>query len=208
MGGHHHHIGVLDDGVDALTGFFAEGRIAGAEHFIDQQNIRVSGGGDGKADAGAHARRIGAHGQMQIVAKFAKFDDLRQGFFDLAIGHTQKPPHKAHVLNPGAVDIKPDIIGEEGGNTAPHRALTFISAVDPGQNAQQRAFARAVIANQAHAIACIYFKIQSIKGPDEGSPLRRGDEPSANRIAFTYRVLMQARHGKKQGQIFDFDGRC
>ena len=74
---HHYDPGMVQKLFDAGPRLALKGQIAGAEHFIDDQDFGFDRRGDRKREPHHHAGRVIAYGHFQKVAQFAELRDLR-----------------------------------------------------------------------------------------------------------------------------------
>ena len=78
VGHEHDTLGALDQVEHALLRLRAERLVAGGEHLVEQQDVRVDRGGDREAQAGPHAGRIGLDRRVDERADVGELDDARR----------------------------------------------------------------------------------------------------------------------------------
>src|ERR1043166_547430 len=94
--------------LDARLSFLLKGEIAGAENLVDQQDLRLAGGGDGKGQAHDHSCRVAAQREIEELAKLTEIGNIRNFPLDGSGGFALKVGAVPDVLPTGRVDLEPD----------------------------------------------------------------------------------------------------
>ena len=71
----HDRLGVGNQGLHPVLGLGLEGVVAGREHFVDDEDLRLDGRGNRKGQPHEHARRIVAHRHVEELAQLAEVGD-------------------------------------------------------------------------------------------------------------------------------------
>ena len=139
----------LSDPVEALV---LEIGIAHGQRLIDDQHVGPHRGGDAEGDAHLHAAGIGAHRLVEVVADLGECLDLRQDAFDVGLGMAHQAGGMATVLAPAQVRIEAHAQFEDRGDPAGRRHPPLVRSRRAGDQLEQRALARAVLADDAHGL--------------------------------------------------------
>ena len=85
--------------------------VAGEDPFVHQQNLGREAGGDGECQARHHAGRVGADGNVEIVAEFGEFGDIGHPLFDFARGKSEDQSAQADIVVAAdiAIDAEADV---------------------------------------------------------------------------------------------------
>ena len=147
----------------SLVGFDGEIRVAGAEHLINDQDVRLDRGRGGKLQARAHAKRIGLDRLMKKFAKFAEFHYVLKSRFDFDTGQAIVYQRCADILRAGEIGMEAD--------AGRHQRLDC--AVDddlPGRRREvsryqleQRRLARAVASDDSDALAAPNVEVDAVE---------------------------------------------
>ena len=80
----------LEQGFDTRAGLFLEGGVAGADAFVDEQDVVAQRGGNAEGEAGLHAGRIDLHGQFEEIAQIGEAGDFGDAVADLGPAHAEQ----------------------------------------------------------------------------------------------------------------------
>ncbi len=97
----HQRPGIGEQALHPLHRTSLERPIAHRQSLIDQQYVRVHGGGDGELQPGPHPRRVGAERSVERLAQLGELDDLVDVGIDLGGGHPQGETAQPDVPHPG-----------------------------------------------------------------------------------------------------------
>jgi hypothetical protein len=152
MRGEHQNSGAPDQVAEAIAGLFQERGIDGTDALVQQQDLWVDTGDHTERESHPHAGRVGAQRQGEVVTEFGEFDDVVDPGLHLLAAHAEEQPADDDVLVSGDLRIHADPQVEDRRDTAadPRRATGRL--VNPGQHAQQRGLACAVVPNQADSV--------------------------------------------------------
>ena len=89
-----------------LEAFLLEGDIAHSQGFIDEQDIRVNLGRDGKTQSDIHTSRIGLYRGVDKITNIRKGDDGIHLLVDLFSGQAQDGAIEVDVLPTGQFLLK------------------------------------------------------------------------------------------------------
>ena len=163
---------MLDLSISAFTRFGCprrKTRVAGAEPFVEQQDLRIDRGGDGETEPHQHARGIGAYRQRQVIAELGERLDLRQFALDLVARHPEQQPACHDVFVTGIVSDEPGRGAEQRRNAAVNADRPLAWLVDSGKYAQHGRFAGAVMAENAQLVAVIDRKRHIVERPHDNA---------------------------------------
>jgi len=88
MTGQHENMSFVNEAAQSLVRFFLKILVTNFHPFVDKQDIRLHGGGDGEGEAQSHSLGISVDGHFQEMAKTGEFLNVRQGFFHFTLGHS------------------------------------------------------------------------------------------------------------------------
>ena len=125
----------------------------GAAALVEQQAVGLDGGGHREGQAQLHAGRVDANGALKEAAQVGERGDPLHARLDLGPGHAQKQAALHDVLVAGDFGVHAERDVEERRNLAVDLHRPDARLVDAGQHPQQRGLARAVVTDQADAVA-------------------------------------------------------
>ena len=99
---------------------------------------------------------------------FREIHDLVEFPVDFRFAHAQDGATHIHIFAAGELGVETGADFEKAADAAVKLRVSFGGAGDAGQDFQQRAFAGAVAADQAHHFAFFYLEIDVLQGPDVG----------------------------------------
>jgi len=142
---------ILDKGI----AFRAEFGIADGQGFVDDQNIGVGMGADGKGEACRHAARIHFEGLIKEIADIGEGLDGRHALQHFLPFETENGAADQGILLAAQFDVE---AGAEGENRS-DPAVEFRDAVglrgDAAENLQQGRLARAITPDNADSFALV-----------------------------------------------------
>ena len=162
--------GLLEHGVHRSFRPLGERRVSSGKRFINHEDRRVGGERDGELQARSHARRVGAHGQVDRVPESGELDDLLEDVVRLLRSEPHREGTELHVLGTGQVRDQCRIDAEQHRvRTCQHRPGA--RRLEAGENPEKRRLARAVPPDDSDELA---------GASGEGHPSqRRNARPSA-----------------------------
>src|SRR5205814_9218007 len=92
MTGEHKDTGALNQRLHATLGTGREPRVACSYPFVEQENVRIDRGRNGKAEACNHAGLVGSHGQLEVLSELAEMDDVLELAVDFVEAQTEAHP--------------------------------------------------------------------------------------------------------------------
>ena len=154
VGGDDDDLGLVDQLFHPLFCFGEEGGVADVHHFVDEQDFGFEVGGNGKAEAQEHARRIGAQGHFDEFAELGEGDDLGGGSLDLFGREAVDEPLQLDVFVAGKVLVEADHHIEEAVGLSRNLQCAMGGVVDLGEDLEKGAFAGPVVSYEAQAVSC------------------------------------------------------
>ncbi len=88
----------LGDAVHGPQALLLEGGVAHGQYLVDQQNLRLEMGRDGKGQPHAHAAGVALHRRVDELIHLGEGDDLVEAAFDLGLAHAQDGAVEVDVL--------------------------------------------------------------------------------------------------------------
>ena len=165
-------------GLDSAKTFVNKIRIAHRQGFVHDQHVRTLGGGHAEGQAHLHAAAVDPHRLVHVVANFGKGLNLGHEAADVFRTVTQQLTGHIGVLTARKVGVKAHTQLEQGCNSPRdvHAAGGWLGGA--GDHFQQRAFARAVHADDAHGFAGVDGEVDALQHPLEGvAALVKGADP-------------------------------
>ena len=154
MGDQHHGAVVGQHPVDGLVALALEGLVAHREHLVDQHDRVLQLGDEREAQAHLHAAGVVPdRGVDELRLDLREVDDLVEALVDRLLGHAVQGAHQVHVLPAGQVVVEPGAQLQERRDLAVHADLALVRDEHPGDHLEQRRLARAVLTDDAHAVA-------------------------------------------------------
>ena len=136
----------VEDPVEALA---LERGVADGEDLVEQEHVGIEVRRDGEPEAHEHPRRVGAHGDVDEVLELRERDDLVEALADVRALQPEDRAVEEDVLASGEVGMEAGAELEQRADPAADVDAALGRLDDPGDDAQQRALARAVAADEA-----------------------------------------------------------
>ena len=92
---------------DAAEALALELLVAHGEDLVEQEHVGVDVRRDREAEPHVHAGRVGANGQLEVVADAGEVDDLVHAFADLRARETVERAVQEDVLASGELRMEP-----------------------------------------------------------------------------------------------------
>ena len=153
---HAHTVGDEQDGgprvpelVHPLQGLLLEGRVAGREGLVYDQDVRLDVDRDGEAQSGLHAARVGPDGVVDKVPDIRERLYLLEPVEHLAAVHPQDQAVHHGVLAARELGVEAGPQPEDGGEAAVYLDRARRRLQDAGDDLEQRALPRPVAAEDA-----------------------------------------------------------
>src|SRR5581483_5806283 len=118
-----------------------EGKVAGAEDLVDQQNLRLNGSSDGERQTHEHAGGGVADGDIEEAAEVAEVGDLLHLGANGARRLTLQVAAVKNVLPAACFHFEAQIQLKERANLPLHDASPTCRGINAGEQPQQRALA-------------------------------------------------------------------
>ena len=160
------------DVLHLADGLLLEFRVADGQHLVHDEDLRLQVGGDGEAEPHLHAGRVALDGSVDIALAAGEIDDFVEFAVDLAPGHAHDGAVHVDVLAARHFRVEPGAHLEQRGDPPANVDLADGGRSDAREELQQRALARAVLADDADHVALLHAEIDVPQGPDELSPVR------------------------------------
>jgi hypothetical protein len=164
--GHEHQRRALgDDLAHALQALLLEAGVTHGQHLVDQQDVGLEEGGDGKPESHLHAARVELDLAVHRALDLREVDDAVEALGDLLTGKAQQGAVQVDVLATGQVrvDARPHL--DEGADTPGDLQPAGVRVHHPGQDLEQGGLARAVGADQPHRLARPHHQVDVLERP-------------------------------------------
>ena len=175
---------------DAFDAFFLEMLVAHGQGFVDDQHIGLHRRDQCKRQPHRHARRIGFDRPVQRLAQLAKLDDAGLQPRHFGMVDADQATAKIQVVAATEVGVKARAQLQNGRHAAHSLNAARAGLQGAGQQFEQRAFARAVVADHANALATLQLERHIAQRPVAavaGVARDQGLEPLARRgIKFVF----------------------
>ncbi len=151
--------------------FLVEPAVPDSNDLVYKETVEVHGHGDGKREAGAHARGVCPKRLLEILPQLGEIFDERQGLLEIC---AVNPANKAEVVHSGKAPLKSAGECERPGHPHPAHhspAGGFFRAAD---NPNQRAFAGSVPAEDTQLLAGLDGQVDPIEHDTRPGPRRIG----------------------------------
>ena len=122
---------------DALKRFFSERAIAHRQGFVNDQNIGVGAGGDGKSQAHVHAAGIGFNRLVNELAHTRKVNNAFIQSICLGTRKTHDCSGQGNIFSPREFGVKARTQFEQGANFAVHSHAAHAGVQGAAHHLQQ-----------------------------------------------------------------------
>src|SRR5262245_10301230 len=156
-----------DELVHTLSRLFLKLRIARADPFVDQKDVRNLCGGERECESCLHACRIDAGRQRQIYAQLGELLNLAHHSLISASRPIVQAGDQLYVLVASGIAVQGDAGAEQRKRAALHVYQTGRRWVDAGHESQQRRLAGGVATDQAYAVAFLDIHAQILQGVND-----------------------------------------
>src|SRR5215831_6417498 len=133
--------------------------VAHRQHLVHDQNFRLEVGRDRECKTHVHAAAIALHGGVKELINFSEGNDFVEFFSDLRLAHTEDRAVEVDIFPTGQLRMKTGADFEQAADAAVNVSLAVSRFGNAGKNFEQRGFARAVAADDAHDFARRHFKV-------------------------------------------------
>ena len=144
VGHEHDALGGLHELDDPRLRLLAELGVAGREHLVEQEDVRVDRRRDREPEARAHARRVGLDRRIDELAEVRVLDDRRQELADEPVVEAHERAGEQDVLAPAQVLVEPRAERQQARDVAVDLDRALRRQDDPGQDLEERRLAGAV----------------------------------------------------------------
>src|SRR5205085_9727519 len=129
--------------------------VADGERFVDDGKSGIDIHGDGKREAHVHARRMRFHGAVEERSELGELEDRRQFLFDFGWGGTEECGVECGVVATAELRMKAGAELEDRRDGALRLERPAARLRHVAQELEQRAFACAVLADDADGLAAL-----------------------------------------------------
>ena len=140
--------------------------VAGGEHLVEQQDVRVDRGRDGEAEPGAHPRRVGLERRVDEVAELGVLDDRRQELAGHRVVEPEERAAEQDVVAPGQLLVEAGAERQQPGDVAVDVDRALGRMDDPGEDLEERALAGAVRADDRQRLAALDVQVDVAQRPE------------------------------------------
>ena len=133
-----------------------------------KQNFGLEVGGDCEGEAHLHAAAVVLQGGVEEAFHFGEGYDLVELAADFCGAHAEDGAAHEDIFASGELGVETGADFEKAADAAVKLGVSFGGAGDARQDFQQRAFAGAVAADQAHHFAFFYVEGDVLQRPDVG----------------------------------------
>ncbi len=141
-----------------LVAFFLKADIAHTEDLVDEDDVGLQNGGDGKGQLGVHTAGIGADRLVDELSKLGKFDDGGFLFLDLLLGEAQKETGEHNVFPPGQLLLEAHADTQQGDGVTVEVDGAAVGGENTSDGPEHSGFAAAVFADQADDLALFHLE--------------------------------------------------
>ena len=138
---------------DAVERLARKGAVAYRQRLVDDQDVGLDAGGNGKREAHVHAARIGFDRLLDEGRDARKVDDRVVALVDFGCFQAQHRRVQIDVFTPGELGIETGTQFQQGGHPAPHRHRARGWRQGAAHRLQQGRLAGAVAPDQAQYLA-------------------------------------------------------
>ncbi len=146
-----------DEAVDGARAFELEAGVADGERFVDDEDVGLHVGGDGEGEAHDHAAAVRFDRLIEEVTDLGEGGDGLDLGVDLGAGEAEDGGVEVDVFASRELGVEAGAEFEQGGDASLDRHYAGGRTECGGDELEQRAFARAVAADEADAFAAFDF---------------------------------------------------
>ena len=204
MGGEDEALAISPPAVEHLVGLLAKGPVSDRQDLVDEEEVAVELRGDRKGQALAHAGGELLHLCLDEVLELRKGDDLVEALLQLRPAEADDRPIQEDVLAHRELVVHSRAQLEHGSEPPAHATGARGGAIDAGEDAEERALARAVIPDQPEGLAFVELEGHVV---ERSEPTRMPAHPErpAKLVEEAWRPC--AGHTELLGQTSDLDQR-
>src|SRR5262245_8567433 len=137
--------------VTRLAAFF-ESRVTDGEDFVEDQDVPNRAKRHGVRQSRRHPARVMTKLQVRKLLELGKFEDLRRGRSQLFQGHPHDGPEELDIVDRIQIRVPSDAKLEDRCDRGAHQDSPRVRRVNPRDDLEKRALARAVTPHQAEAL--------------------------------------------------------
>ena len=175
----------LAEGAHEAHRLLLEGHVADAQNLVDDEDVGIDMGADGKRQPRIHAARIVAHGPVDEVADAGELLDGRHPALDLGAAQAIERRAQKDILAAGEFRIEARAELQERGD-APRRLDRSLARLEnAADHLEQGRLAGAVAADDADALADPEIEVDIAQRPVLAAPLgaqQRVGKPRPGRV--------------------------
>lgn len=153
---------------------FLEFGVADGEDFVDEEDFGVEMGGYGEGEADVHAAGVAFYGGIQELFDLGEVDDGVEVLFDLGFAHAEDRAVQVDIFAPRELGMEAGADLEQACHSAFDRDSAGRGFGDAAEDLEQRRLARAVAADDAHALALFDVEGDVLQRPEFLRPGSRG----------------------------------
>jgi hypothetical protein len=146
--------------------FAAEHLVASGDHLVEQQDVRVHGGGDGEAQPRAHAHRVLLQRLVDVQPDVREVDDRLLTLDHRAVVDAHERTREHDVVPAAEVLVETRLEMQHRRDVTDHVDHAFGRLDDPGDRLEQRALARAVRPDDAQRLAMTHLERDVAERPE------------------------------------------
>ena len=141
------------DRLHLLKALGLETGVADRQDLVDDEDLGVEVRGHREREAHPHAARVPLDRRLEELVHLGEVHDLLEPAVDRGARHPEDRAVHVHVLEPGQLGVEPGADFEQGPDVARHLDPPRGGRRDAAEDLQQRALARAVLADDPHGLA-------------------------------------------------------
>jgi hypothetical protein len=132
------------DAVHALT---LEGEVTDRQHFVDQEDVRLSVDGHSKRQTHLHASAVGPERAMNEIAHLGEIDDRVEPCRNVAAPEATNDAFDEDVLATGQIAVEPYAEIQQAADPPAHGDRALVRPADSADQSQHRGLSGAVTAD-------------------------------------------------------------
>src|SRR5262249_10449242 len=140
--------------------------VADRQDLVDQEDVGIDVDRDREPQAHVHARRVVLHRCVTEVLETGEVNDLVEPLVELLLGHTEDRAVQENVLPTGELGMEAGSELEQGRDLAVGLDAPLLGPENMGHALEQRALARAVLADEREGRSLGHVERHVAQGPE------------------------------------------
>src|SRR4051794_14245432 len=148
------------DGLHAAEAFLLKREVADRKDLVNDEDLRLEVGGYRERETQVHAARVALDRRVDKTLDLSERDDLVELPGDLPAPHPEDRAIEKDVLAAGELRMEPCADLQERADAPADREPSLGRRSDSREDLQQRALARAVVADDPERLALSYLEVE------------------------------------------------